>query len=234
MIKKKTSHSYRIVSEKQRDACIETYFSLMESCERLPNGETKLKLSKYDSSSNYAHISVFVLSYYKRIMNEVFDIANTHNCPIYYTDTDSLHCNTDDLNTIENEYFNKYGKDLLGRQLGQFHTDFKLRGSVGEIYATRSIYLGKKSYMNILESINDKGEIITGIKFRMKGIVDVALQHHANIHYNGDLFKLYEELAKGISMTITLNPKNVKVMFEYKNNAINTRADGSFTRTIKF
>lgn len=234
MIKKKTSHSYRIVSEKQRDACIETYFSLMESCERLPNGETKLKLSKYDSSSNYAHIGVFVLSYSKRIMNELFDIANTHNCPIYYTDTDSLHCNTDDLNTIENEYFNKYGKDLLGRQLGQYHTDFKLRGSVGEIYATRSIYLGKKSYMNILESINVKGEIITGIKFRMKGIVDVALQHHANIHYNGDLFKLYEELAKGISMTITLNPKNVKVMFEYKNNAINTRADGSFTRTIKF
>lgn len=234
MIKKKTTHTYRIVSEKQRDACIETYFSLMESSERLPNGETKLKLSKYDSSSNYSHIGVFVLSFSKRIMNEVFDIANTHNCPIYYTDTDSLHCNTDDLKTIENEYFNKYGKVLMGRQMGQFHTDFKLEGSVGEIYATQSIYLGKKSYMNILESINEKGDTIIGVKFRMKGIPELSLQHHANIHYNGDLFKLYEELTKGKSMKIILNPKNVKVMFEYKDNAINTRADGSFTRTIKF
>ena len=86
----------------------------------------------------------------------------------------------------------------------------------------------------MLESINEKGETIQGIHFRMKGIPEISLQHHANIHYNGDLVKLYEDLAKGISMKIILNPKNVKVMFEYKDNAINTRADGSFTRTIKF
>lgn len=234
MIKKKIQHKYRIISDKDKDKTIETYWSLMESSKRLPNGETQIKLNSYDSSSNYAHIGVFVLSYSKRIMNEVFDIANTHNCPIYYTDTDSIHCNYDDLKIIENEFRNKYSRELIGENMGQFHSDFKLEGAVSEIYAIKSIFVGKKSYIDVLESKNEKGETIRGIHFRMKSIPPVSLQHHAKLHYNDDLVKLYEDLAKGISMDIVMNPENVKVMFEYKNNAINTRADGSFIRTIKF
>lgn len=233
-ITKKTKHTHRIVDAEKKDQYIETYFSLIESYNKLPNGETKIKLCDYDDTVNYAHIGVFILSYSKRIMNEVFDIANTHKCPLYYTDTDSIHCNYDDVKIIENEFRKEYNKELTGKQLGQFHIDFNLKGAVGEIYAIKSIFLGKKSYIDVLESKNEKGETIQGIHFRMKGIPEISLQHHADIHYNGDLVKLYEDLTKGKSMKIILNPKNVKVMFEYKDNAINTRADGSFTRTIKF
>jgi hypothetical protein len=50
-----------------------------------------------DNSFNRGHIGCAILSISKRIMNEVFDVANDNNYPIYYTDTDSLHCNLEDV-----------------------------------------------------------------------------------------------------------------------------------------
>ena len=77
------------------------------------------------------------------IMNEVFNVANDIDCPIYYTDTDSLHCKFDDVIKIENKYRDVYDKELNGKNLEQFHTDFDLDGACSEIYATKSIFLGK-------------------------------------------------------------------------------------------
>lgn len=233
-IMKKSTTRFNIISEDYHDRYLETWFSNIIYTEKLPNGEYKVKECSYDDSVNYGHVGVFILSYSKRIMNEVFDVANDLDCPLYYTDTDSIHCNYNDVSKIEEGFQQRYGRILTGKQLGQFHIDFDLKGAKSEIYATKSLFLGKKSYIDILESTDAKGNKINGCHFRMKGIPEKSLQHCSNLNFNNDLFKLYEHLSTGKELDVVLNPEGVKVMFEYADNRVSTRVNGSFTRTIKF
>ncbi len=46
--------------------------------------------------------------------------------------------------------------------MGQFHIDFDLEGSVGDIWATDSIFLGKKCYIDKLESRDKDNKPIYG------------------------------------------------------------------------
>ena len=134
-------------------------------------------------------------------MNELFDVANDLEKPIYYTDTDSLHCNFADIPAIETEYEKRYNKVLTGTALEQFHTDFNLKGACSEIYATKSIFLGKKSYIDLLESTDKDGKTITGYHIRLKGITEAGLEHTAKTYSEDkktpEYFKLYEDLAQG-------------------------------------
>lgn len=234
MIMKKTDTRFNILTEEEHDNYLETWFSVIQYTEQLPNGEYKVKESQYDDSMNYGHIGVMILEYSKRIMNEVFNVANDLNCPLYYTDTDSIHCNYDDVPKIEERFRQVYGRELTGKQLGQFHIDFNLKGAKSEIYATKSIFLGKKSYIDLLESTDANGNKINGCHFRMKGIPEKSLTHSADINFNNDLLELYKYLAKGNELKVVLNPKDIKVMFEYASNRIITRGHGSFTRTLNF
>ena len=197
---------------------------------------TELEELCCDVSYNRGHIGCAVLSMSKRIMNEVFDVANDNNYPIYYTDTDSLHCNFDDVPKLEAKYKERYGKELNGKNLEQFHTDFNLDGAKSEIYATKSIFLGKKSYIDILESKDENGNIIHGHHVRLKGITEEG-QLDASKKYKNGYKGLFEDLAKGNEVEITLNPYNEeenkqKVLFEYYNGCVRTRKE--FKRKVKF
>ena len=57
-------------------------------------------------------------------MNCVFGCANDCGVKINYQDTDSIHLNYDDVDTVVNRYKIKYGKELVGENLSQFHVDF--------------------------------------------------------------------------------------------------------------
>ena len=119
----------------------------------------------------------------------------------------------------------------------QFHTDFNLEGACDEIYATKSIFLGKKSYMDVLESKDKNGNTITGYHNRLKGITREGLEHEAKKYKNESYFGLYKDLAKGTEIEIILNPFNKdenkqKVLFEFKNGKVSTRTE--FTRKVKF
>lgn len=189
-----------------------------------------------DNTDNRGHIGCAILSMSKRIMNEVFDIANTHNLPIYYTDTDSIHCNFNEVTKLEEEYKKKYNKELNGKYLEQFHTDFNLEGSVGEVYATKSIFLGKKSYLDVLESKDKNGKMITGYHIRLKGITEEGL-HEASKKYKDSYLGLYKDLANGTEKSIILNPFNheenkQKVLFEFKMGKVSTKNE--FIRKVKF
>ena len=189
-----------------------------------------------DVSYNRGHIGCAILSMSKRIMNEVFDIANTEGYNIYYTDTDSIHCDLKDIEGLNTAYLKKYNKQLIGNQMGQFHTDFDLEGAASEIYATISIPLGKKSYLDVLESKNDKGETINGYHIRLKGITKEGLEHEAK-KYDDSYLGLYKELAKGKEIEMILNPFNPdenknKVLFEFKEGKVRTRKE--FTRVVRF
>jgi hypothetical protein len=211
-------------------------FNTIKYYRKLNDNSYEVERTKADNSYNRGHIGCAILSTSKRIMNEVFDIANTEKYPIYYTDTDSLHCNCEDVSRLESAYRDIYNKELNGKQLEQFHTDFDLDGAESEIYATKSIFLGKKSYIDCLESKDKDGNTIKGFHIRLKGITKEGLNHEAK-KYNNSYLGLYEDLAKGKEIVITLNPYDVdnqkqKVLFEYKKGSVQFK--DNFTRKVKF
>lgn len=120
-----------------------------------------------------AHLGVQVLDMSKHIMNEVMCLADDIESNIWYQDTDSMHIDRADVPKLAEVYKNKYGRELIGKQLGQFHSDFSLDGSEGEVYATESWFLGKKSYLDVLAC---DGNDTTGFHIRMKGIPSKLLQ----------------------------------------------------------
>ncbi len=227
---------WETVSNKHFESYIYNNFNTIKSYRKMNDRNYIIETICPDRTYNRGHIGSAILSMSKRIMNEVFDIANTNQLPIYYTDTDSLHCNLEDVKTLEDKYEEEYKKELNGKQLEQFHTDFDLDGAEDEIYATKSIFLGKKSYIDYLESKDGNGETINGIHVRLKGITKEGLEHTAK-EYEGGIFELFEDLAKGTKKSIILNPFNIeknknKVMFDFKQGEVSTRKE--FTRTVQF
>lgn len=233
-ITKKTTTKNIITNEKYRDNYIHNNFNTIRKITDLNEKLCSIEVDTVDLSYNMSQVGAFVLSYSKRIMNEVFDVANTNNYPLYYTDTDSIHCNYDDVPLLEQKFKEKYNRELTGKQLGQFHVDFDMKGAVGEIVATKSIFLGKKSYIDQLESVDKDGKKIVDYHYRMKGCTVAGLEDKANRKYKGNMFELYTKLLNGKEMKIIMNPKNSKPMFEYSDNAISTRRQGKFIRTIQF
>ena len=65
------------------------------------------KVKSILSHYNYVHCGVEILSMSKRIMNKVFSCANDCGVKIYYQDTDSIHLNYDDVDTVAKRYNKK-------------------------------------------------------------------------------------------------------------------------------
>ena len=160
----------------------------------------------------------------KRIMNEVMTTPEGLFINIYYQDTDSMHIEKERLNDLSKEFKIRFGRELIGKNLRQFHNDFD---EVEDGYAYKSIFCGKKCYIDILK--NDKGE--EGIHYRMKGISLECVKLKAETDYDNDLYKLYEELYEGniISFNLLLTAPRMKSTKERK--IINQT---KFTRRISF
>ena len=75
------------------------------------------------SHYNYVHRGVEILSMSKRIMNKVFSCASDIDVKIYNQDTDSILLNYEDVDTVVKRYKEKYGLELVGEDLGNFHID---------------------------------------------------------------------------------------------------------------
>lgn len=196
-----------------------------------------------DEHFNNCYAGVEVLSMSKRIMNEVMCLAENHKLPIYYQDTDSMHMNYNDMEKLEIEFRNKYGRELIGKDMGQFHPDFSLKDKNGDkckdIIATKSIFLGKKSYVDILEGKDKNGKIITGIHTRMKGIntegiIDYGEQKKCSTE---DIYeRLYEkntlwnEINNG-KFDLLASGKKVKFMY---NKDMSVASCSSFYRSVNF
>ena len=213
------------------------HFNTIKSCSEYNQFQMEVIKSGFDDTYNLSHVGGLVLSYSKRIMNEVMNIANDNDIPIYYTDTDSMHMPYGDVCKLERLYEDKYKRVLNGGDMGQFHVDFDLEGAKGEIYATKSIFLGKKCYLDRLESVDKNGNKIHGYHVRMKGITDEGIydqigkkDKEGNIKYN-NLEELYAGMASGDSVDFILNAGD-KAMFEYVNGQVRTRE--LFKRKVSF
>ena len=147
-------------------------------------------LKQIDNHFNNSLYGIQVLSMSKRIMNEVMCLAYEEGCRIFYQDTDSMHIMKDDLPILENAFKNKYGRELVGSNLGQFHSDFCSDDGRDDVeYSLHSIFLMKKMYYD--ELLLSDGTIAH--MSRGKGLTQKSIYKAAD----GDLLKLYRKMFKG-------------------------------------
>jgi len=167
-----------------------------------------------------AHLGVQVLDSSKHIMNRVMCLAEDIDAKIWYQDTDSMHIDYDAVSRLADAFRKKYNKELIGKQMGQFHVDFDLKGSEGNIYAKESIFLGKKSYLDILAC---DGNDVQGFHIRMKGIPSKLLE--------SDSYEKYMELYHGNELEFDLSDV-CPIKVNNKTQRITTRLN--FKRKLSF
>jgi hypothetical protein len=200
----------------------------IEDCDKM-----KVKIIKpVNNHFNICHIGASVLSWSKRIMNEVMCLAEDNNISIFYQDTDSMHMYKDDIPRLGDLFRKEYRRDLIGEELGQFHSDFDIEGCKN-VYSTKLITLGKKSYCDVLVGTNNKGEEVKDYHIRMKGIPNSCLTYTQKLHGYAKIVDMYEDLYNGKPILFDLTEGMSKVIFKMNSNySINTQT--SFTRLIKF
>lgn len=147
---------------------------------------------------NCAHIGCEILSMSKRIMNEVMCTAEDLNLSIYYQDTDSIHINDEDIKILADEYQTIYNRTLIGKHLGQFHSDFS-----GGNYAVESIFLGKKAYIDLLDT-NITHERLKGVSSDAIKIKATSLASPEDNSNRPLSMKVYEELYNGTPISFDL------------------------------
>ena len=130
-------------------------------------GKNCYKVKTYKSILDHfssPHIGCNILSMSKRIMNEVMTLAEDNNISIFYQDTDSMHIPHNDIPTLNKLFKSKYNRELIGKNMGQFHTDFSLKDENGKpcknITAVACIFNGKKCYIDKLKGYNNDGDIV--------------------------------------------------------------------------
>ena len=220
------------VPEKSFFDFMDRNFNYVKEAVKLNSGQYKVKIAKtIDTHFNNVPQGVSILSWSKRIMYEVMTLAEDNNYPMYITDTDSLHIDTNCVDKLGEKFKEKYGRELIGEQMGQFHTDFDMDGACDEIVAVESIFLGKKAYIDKLQSKDKDGNTIYDYHVRLKGVSNDCIKHKADTEYGGDLIKLYNDLYEG--KEIVFNLLAVRPKFEVcKNQEIITKT--KFNRRIKF
>ena len=223
------------------------YTDTQEGCKFTQTKETKT-INKH---FNFTPLGVNILSMSKRIMNEVMCLAEDLGIKLYYQDTDSMHLCESDLTKLASEYKKKYNRELIGKNLGQFHSDFAVIDGCKDMpVATHSIFVGKKTYIDMLER---DGKI--AFHCRAKGIPTDVLVKTANKRYpeliqcefrDGlvypseigtnefvySIFKLYEELYEGKSIEFDLCIGSKPCFDMKKNFSIQTKT--KFIRKLQF
>ncbi|KAK8836459.1 hypothetical protein M9Y10_037718 [Tritrichomonas musculus] len=180
-------------------------------------------LKPIDKHFNFSLLGIQVLSMSKRIMNEVMCLAYDLNCHIYYQDTDSMHIEVDDLPKLTKAFNEKYNRELIGTNLGQFHSDFPTINDHNEMpKAIESFFLMKKMYVDKLQ--DSTGEI--DYMIRGKGLTQNSIKYAAN----GDYMKLYQSIFNGKSQTFDLT-QGQPCFSMNKNMTVSTVKQ--FQRTIK-
>ena len=201
---------------------------------------------------NYNHIAVSILAYSKRLMNEVFNVAETNEIDIEYTDTDSLFLKTEDLQKLNDKYVEKYNRELINNtgELNTFKVDMsdfvvfkdgkynktnckEMKINCEDIIGGKGIYLGKKTYL--IEVLNKKDEDFTGYIFSSKGITDTSLFYYCNKKQEDtgnpyNIKDLFLELSNNAYIEIDLCEGGNKYRVEYKNTASFQKMN--FTRRI--
>ena len=224
-------------NENDIDKFIDKNYNYIKSYQELySEGSFKKYLVKLEKGIeehfNNAPAGVEVLAMSKRIMNEVMCLAEDNGLEIYYQDTDSMHIKECDIKTLASKYEEKYHRELIGKGMGQFHSDFDSDVIVEDIHATESIFLGKKCYIDKLEGKDENGNAVVDYHIRMKGVSNNAIKHKAKIEQR-DFIDIYKSLLDCNKELFDLCCGGEKINFEYNSNyTITTKKE--FNRVLSF
>lgn len=181
------------------------------------------------SAHGFPSFGVHVLAMSKVIMSEVMVLAQDMGIDVYYTDTDSIHLDSDQIERLAAQYREIHGRELIGKRMGQFHTDFPNHPETGNPTTSRRfIGVGKKAYVDeLIDRVTGKLAYHT----RLKGIPSTVIQKTAEREYGGDVMRLYEDLYDGKMVSFDL--LDGRISFALNNDLTYvTRTD--FTRTVHF
>jgi hypothetical protein len=201
-----------------------------------------IKSIEYESNSGRAHIKLNkainrhfnlpqfganVLAWSKHLMNRVMCTAEQNGIKIFYQDTDSMHLYENDIDKLSKIFTSKYGTELIGTALCQFHSDFdSISPNSSKVWSKKLIALGKKSYLDILE--DDLGN--TGYHIRLKGIPNQCILNYCkdnSITVENLYMKLYE------GETIVFDIRNGSQCFQ-KTRTFEQITREVFKRRVKF
>jgi len=175
-------------------------------------------------------------------MNEVICLAEDIGINIYYQDTDSMHLPEADVPRLEKAFFEKYGRELRGKQLGQFHPDFDFEDGYKDVHSVELIALGKKAYLDVLEATHkETGEVKQSLHIRMKGVPSKCIEHMAapdNRRWDDPerirkVREVYLKLLHGEEQEFDLTMGGIKACFDSCRD-FTVRSRDKFTRHIKF
>ena len=196
---------------------------------------------------NKIHLGIMILDESKRVMNQVMTLAEDNNINIYYQDTDSMQLEDGKTELLERLFYEKYNRKLVGKELGQFSSDFKpsvniplLNGKkrkIKNIYAIESYFVGKKAYINKLEIECEEGKIWDGgYHTRCKGVNEASIDHLLKQpeHREHNIMDIYKGWFNGeeYALDLTAGETVCSMNIDLKSNTITNRK--SFIRNIKF
>jgi len=108
-------------------------------------------MAKHDEDYSRNHLDSLILSMPKRYFGEVLNIFTDYGIAVYYVDTDSIHVEQSKISYLRQLYFERYGKELVGKSLGQFHCDFNIKcGHNKNVMSHFTIILGPQVYFDDL------------------------------------------------------------------------------------
>lgn len=216
-IMKEILNEYKIFeNEKDYKIFVSRNYEWIEEIITVPDSEIKrVKMLKPISEhSNICQVGSSVLSWSKRIMNEVMCLAEDNNIPIFYQDTDSMHMYQDEIKLLGELFKEKYGRELIGEELGQFHSDFEIP-ECENVYSKKLITLGKKSYCDVLVGTNKiTGKEETQEHIRLKGIPNSCIFYTQKLLGYKSVIDMYEDLYYGKEITFDLTEGKLKTNFK--------------------
>jgi hypothetical protein len=210
---------------------IDNYIEFSDSNDEYKKYRVKL-IKPINSVFNNVPCGVEVLGMSKRIMNEVMCLAEDNEMKIYYQDTDSMHIEDRHIEPLSKLYEEKYGRTLIGKNMGQFHSDFSSDKIKENIIAVKSLFLGKKCYIDVLEGEDENGIVVQDYHIRMKGVNDIAIKYYC-LTNNINPYELYKKLYEGSKIKLDLTAGGNKCSFEFNKNYTIT-SNSAFIREISF
>ena len=199
---KPTKTEIKVVEKKDLDRYLFRYYNYIEEVNEnqgIQNVFIK-KIKPVNKHFNLPQFGASVLSWSKHLMNRVMCLAEQNDIRIFYQDTDSMHLFESDVPLIARLFKEKYGQELIGESMTQFHNDFDgFVGSVGKIYSRKLIALGKKSYLDIL--VDEQGN--EGYHIRLKGIPKQVILNKCRA-LNVSVEALYMKLLQGEEVEFNL------------------------------
>jgi hypothetical protein len=187
------------------------------------------EFSPIELHKNFVQVGTMILAMSKRIMNEVMTTAEDNGINIYYQDTDSMHINNNDIEKLEKAFRLQYNRELIGKSLGQFHSDFEIK-DCKNVVSVGAYFVGKKCYIDKLRGINNNNEEVFDYHIRMKGVSSNSIVNESK-SLNINVMQLYEKLFNSNEITFEL-VDDCGVKMKRTDYSINNMV--SFKRTLKF